>query len=412
MSESRDSRLFYGWVILFACVLISFVFGFFYNFGVFFKPLQSEFGWSRALTSTLSSVSTIVYCIAAVLVGWLTDKIGPKKVLVICAVLVGAGLALSGTANTLWQLYIFWAGMLAAGTGIIYSLPAATVQRWFVKRRGIVLGIYMSGIGLGTLILSLLCNYLIDAYGWRNAFQISGVIGFVILIIPAFLIYRTPEERGLKPYGAEETPAGQPPASSSAEYGLTTGEALRSKAFWTAWVIHTLASIPLLIVMVHIVPHCIDMGISKAAAAGALGLIAAIGIAGRLLMGAIADKTGFKFGVGISLALCSVMMLFLIPIRSVWMVYLFAIVYGIGYGGKSATLPGFVGYLMGTRALPVLIGVIATAWGVAGAIGPPLGGYVFDITHSYTVAFIVGAVCYAIASFLAFTVKQPEKLRL
>ena len=412
MNESNDSRFFYGWIILFGCVLISFVYGFFYNFGVFFKPLQAEFGWSRALTSTLSSVSTITYCIAAVLVGWLTDKVGPRTVLIICAVLVGAGLALSGLANSLWQLYICWAGMLAVGCGVIYALPAATVQRWFVKRRGIVLGIYMSGIGLGTLILSLLCNYLIAAYGWRNAFHISGAIGFVILFIPAFLIYRTPEERGFKPYGAKETPVGQSPASPSAEQGLTAKEALRSKAFWIVWGIHTLASIPLLIVMVHIVPHCIDMGISKAAAAGALGLIAGVGIAGRLLVGAIADKMGFKFCAGISLALCSVMMLFLIPIRSIWMIYLFAIVFGIGYGGKSATMPGLLGYLMGTRALPVLVGVVATAWGVAGTLGPPLGGYVFDITHSYTVAFIVGAVCYAIASFLAFTVKQPEKLRL
>ena len=412
MNRSNNPKFFYGWVILLSCVLISFAYGFFYNFGVFFRPLQAEFGWSRALTSTLSSVSTVTYCIAAVLVGWLTDKIGPKKVLIICAVLVGAGLALSGLARTLWQLYIFWAGMLAVGCGVIYSLPAATVQRWFVKRRGIVLGIYMSGIGLGTLILSLLCNYLISAYGWRNAFLISGVVGFAVLIIPAFFIYRTPEERGLKPYGAEETPAGQSPRSPSAEHGLTTREALKSKAFWTAWGIHTLASIPLLIVMVHIVPHCIDMGISKTAAAGALGLIAAVAIAGRLLMGAIADKIGFKFGVGVSLALCAAMMLFLIPIRSVGMVYLFAIVFGIGYGGKSATLPGLVGYLMGTRSLPVLIGVIATAWGVAGIIGPPLGGYVFDVTHSYTIAFIVGAVCYVIGSLLAFTVKQPGKLRL
>ncbi len=412
MGKANDPKFFYGWLVLLGCFLLSSNIGFFYNFGVFFKPLQDEFGWGRTLTSTLPAVSTVVYCIAAVVIGWLTDKIGTRKVIIGCSIFVGAGLALSSQAHTLWQMYLFWGGLLAIGTGVVYSLPAATVQRWFVKRRGFVLGIYMSGIGAGTLILSLLCTHLIIDYGWRITFLISGVIAFVVMFIPAFLIYRTPEEKGLKPYGVEASPvaeASKQAEPASTEVGWTLKEALKTRAMWTAWGIHVLASIPLLIVMVHIVPHCMDMGISQMAAAGALGIISAVAIGGRLFMGTMADKLGFNRCVGISLALCAAMMLFLIPIKSVWMIYLFAVIYGIGYGGKSATLPGLVGYLMGMKSLPVLIGVIATAWGVAGAIGPPIAGYIWDTTHSYTIAFAIGAGLYVIGSILGFTVKPPKK---
>ncbi len=412
MGKANDPKFFYGWLVLLGCFLISFNYGFFYSYGVFFAELQEEFGWGRALTSTLPAVSTVVYCIAAVVIGWLTDKIGPRRVIIGCSILVGVGLALSSQAHTLWQMYLFWGGLLAIGFGVAYSLPAATVQRWFVKRRGLVLGIYMSGIGAGTLILSLLCTHLIIAYGWRITFLISGVIAFVVMFIPAFLIYRTPEEKGLKPYGVEASPvaeASKQAEPASTEVGWTLKEALKTRAMWTAWGIHVLASIPLLIVMVHIVPHCMDMGISQMAAAGALGIISAVAIGGRLFMGAIADKIGFNRCVGISLALCAAMMLFLIPIKSVGMIYLFAVIYGIGYGGKSATLPGLVGHLMGMKSLPVLIGVLATAWGVAGAIGPPIAGYIWDTTHSYTIAFAIGAGLYVIGSILGFTVKPPKK---
>jgi MFS family permease len=154
------------------------------------------------------------------------------------------------------------------------------------------------------------------------------------------------------------------------------------------------------------------MGISKLVAAGAMGLMGGISAVGRLVVGGVCDKIGFKNGLIISLGLCCSMILYLILVRNVWMLYVFVVVFSVGYGGKAMALPGLVGDVFGTKSLGMIMGLLATAYGMGGFIGPLLGGWIFAQTHSYVMAFIAGAAFYIASIILSFLVKQEEDLQL
>ena len=407
VNEANKPQFFYGWVIVSACFLLSASLFALYIYAPFFKEIQAEFGWTRAMTSSVVSVTTFMYCLAGLIVGQLVDKCGARPIIVACAVLLGAGLALSSQVHSIQGLYLPFGIMVGLGLGASFTIPVATVQRWFVQKRGLALGIQTAGVGIGVLILTPFSAYLIATYGWRQALIIIGIIGFAIMLIAAIFIVRSPEEKGLEPYGATEAQAST--LSASPKGGWTAKEALRTKAFLRLWVISFLTSIPLLIVMVHIVPHAEDMGISKVIAAGALGLVGGFSIVGRLVGGTAADRMGFKQAAGLARVLCAIMMLFLVGVRSAWMIYLFAGLYGIGYGAVISATPGLVGHFFGTKSLPMLIAIMATGFGTAGLISPILGGYIFDKMHSYIVVFIIGAVLFAVAAVLVFTIKPPQR---
>ena len=410
MDNANKSKFFYGWVVVAACFLLCFSWGFFYSYGAFFKELTAEFGWSRAATSTVVSVNTIFYVIGSIIIGWLSDRYKLRWLVLGAAILYGAGLALCSQIPALWQLYILFGVMGGFALGSAYTPPTATVQRWFVKRRGLTLGIALAGIGIGTFIMTPVAARFISTYGWRTSYIFMGIIVFLVLAIAAFFIVRHPEDKGLKPYGAITESVSESSAPSSAERNWTAREALRTKPFWMAWLMWLFFSIPILLVMTHIIPHAEDIGISKVAAAGALGLIGGVSIIGRLMGGVLADRIGFNRVVGFGCLLCGVMVAFLIGVKSVWMLYLFVVIYGLGYGAKAAMGGGLIGHLFGTKSLPTILGFVITSWAVAGIIAPPVAGYIFDKTGSYNIAFIIGAVSFAIAGTLALTVKPPQKI--
>lgn len=413
MPDQKDKPgLFYGWIILLSCILITSSYAFVHNYGVFFSELETSFGWTRTLTSSVISVSYIFYAIGSIIIGRLMDKYSLKAIVAIAGTFLGAGLILCSQIQALWQLYLFFGVMVGLGISASTTVAGSTIQRWFVKRRGLVLGLQMAGMGIGGLILAPLSGHLIDLYGWRTTFIILGIAGFVIMLIASRFIVRTPAEKGLQPYGAEgSTTAKQANSTPFPDKKWTMKQALKTRSAWMAWSIHFFASVAFLMIVVHIVPHAEDMGLPTTTAAGALGLILGFSIAGRILGGHLADKIGFSKIVGISVTLGAFMMLFLVGIRDAWMLYLFVALFGIAYGGKGATIGGMMGQLFGVESLPPLMALLTTARAAAAIVGPLLGGYIFDSTGSYTTAFIIGAACYAVAAILAFTVKPPPEKR-
>lgn len=410
IDQKNKPGLFYGWIVLLSCILVTSSYAFVNNYGVFFSELETSFGWTRTLTSSVISVAYIFYAIGSIIVGKLMDKHSLKAILAIVGAFLGAGLALCSQIQALWQLYLFFGVMVGLGISASTTVAGATVQRWFVKKRGLVLGLQSAGMGIGGLILAPLSGHLIALYGWRPTFIILGIVGFVVMLIASRFIVRTPAEKGLMPYGAEES--SQAKRANSAPFPdrkWTMKQALRTKAAWMAWSIHFFASVAFLMIVVHIVPHAKDMGIPTTTAAGALGLIMGFSIAGKILGGHFADKIGFSKIIGISTTLSAFTMLFLIGIRDVWMLYLFVALFGMAYGGKGATIGGMMGQLFGVESLPPLMALLTTARAAGAIVGPMLGGYIFDSTGSYTIAFIIGAACYAITAILAFTVKPPPE---
>jgi len=339
VSQTDKPRFFYGWVVVGCCFLASCSYGIFYTFGVFFKPLQAEFGWSATLTSSIQSFHVVMAIVSTLLVGWATDRFGPRLTLACTGTLIGIGISLCSQVGELWHFYLFY-GIASLGLGASWVLPMATVQRWFVKQRGLTLGIVAAGIGSSVVVYAPTANSLILTYGWRLTYLILGVGTWVLLMVAAGLIATSPEKKGLKPLGIEEVGAESTDATASSHSELwragewSLGEALRTKYFWLLIAIYFCAMMPIQMVIVHIVPFAITIGIDETAAAGALALIGGLSIAGRIGMGTVAQRTGFRRALVICASLCAAVVLWLLGVQSLWMIYLFAIIYGFCYGGK------------------------------------------------------------------------------
>jgi len=418
VGKGEKHSLFYGWVVVVVCFLCAFSYGLFYTIGVFFKPLQTEFGWSYTLTSSIHSLHITAFILSTVLVGWSTDKFGPRLTILWGGTLIALGMGLCSQVNTIGQFFLFY-GLASLGAGIELSLPTATVQRWFIKRRGLALGITLAGVGAGTVVYAPISNYLILAQGWRMSYVIMAIATWGILMIAATLIRKSPEEKGLKPYGADEVVAqsdtteakeGKPKLWQAQE--CTFGEALKTKTFWLLSIMYFCAILPIYMVMVHIVPAAINFGIDKSAAAGALALVGGISIAGRIIMGTSAEKLGWERGLIIGCGMCGVMFLWLLGVKGLLMLYIFAIIYGFFYGGNVPLFPGLIGFYFPGKSLATIIGAAHAFALIGGAIGPLIGGIVIDQTGSYANAFIIGAAFWAIAAALAFLVRWRQKLAL
>ncbi len=409
LNAGGQPKIFYGWIVVACCCLLGTSTAIMMSYGIYFKELSSEFGWSRTLTSSVISLMNVVYSCSAVLVGATADKYNSRWVVWVCAVLLGSGLYLCSLVQTLAQLLLFYGVIVAIGMGVCYSLPMAVVQKWFIKKRGLALGISMCGIGLGTLVAGVLVGYLVSAYGWRASFVMQGVLFFIIFFVVGLFIVKEPKDKGLQPYGAGEiTTDNSINLISGREWSLK--EVLANRSFWMIYGVHFFPSLSFTIVSVHVVPYAEDMGISKLAAAGALGLIGGISVVGRLGIGFICDKIGFRNGIIFSLVSCAIMFLYLIEVKNVWMLYVFVIFYALGYGGKASALPGLVGDVFGIKSLGMVMGLIATAFGTSSAIGAPLGGWVFDHMHSYRLAFLFGAVSYVLGVICTFMVRPATGL--
>lgn len=395
--------LFYGWIVVASCCLLGMSAAVLLTYGIYVKELLAEFGWGRAVTSSVASVANLVYGIAAVYAGMFADRYNPRKLVWICAVMLGSGLCLCGLVQSLWQLYFFYGVVAALGAACCYSLPSAIVQKWFIKKRGLALGISMGGIGLGTLAISALVGFLVPVLGWRTAFFAEGGLLFVLLVTAAFFIVGDPEQKGLLPYGAKICVVKK---TTNPEKEWLMKKIIIRKSFLMCYGINFFTNISLMIVYVHVVPYAEDMGISKLAAASAMGLMGGINAGGRLVLGGVCDRIGFKNGLIISIGLCCSMILYLILVRNIWMLYIFVIIFSLGYGGKAMALPGLVGDIYGTRSLGMIMGLMATGYGIGGFIGPVLAGWIFDQMHSYVMAFITGAFFYVISIILSFLVKR------
>lgn len=412
----RPKGFFYGWIIAAACFICCASYAPFYCFGIFFNSLQAEFGWSRALTSSVHSLHLIVWGLSSIFMGWLTDRYGPRLAIMVGAWAMGIGLTLCSQIRSIEQLYFLYL-MASIGPGLVYSVSAATVQRWFVKKRGLVLGLVISGTNVGNFVMAPVTSFLISAYGWRSSYIILGLIFFVLLSLAAMVIVSSPEGKGLKPYGLEEgspaspgpDPSGVKDASNRPSEQFPARYVLRTRAFLGICAIFAFVSLSVHLVVVHTVPFATDIGVSRGMAAAAFGFMNVCAVAGRLFFPTLADRIGWTKAFVICAGGATLTMLWLMVTRNEWMVWVFAIAYGLTWGGKSPLVFGMVGQFFGMASLAVLIGIVNAVGQITGGVsGPILGGFIFDSTGSYRIAFLTGAVFWAGAAALAMAMRPPQ----
>ena len=410
-----QSTFFYGWVIVALCTIsLAVQAGIVYSFGIFFKPLAADFGLSRAATSGVYSLNMISNGVFAILTGWLTDRFGPAKIAVLCSFAIGLGLVLTSQVNALWQLYLTYGLIVGIGLSGGFSIGTGTTARWFVKRRGLALGIVSSGVGLGTLTILPIAERLIAAFGWSTAYFILGIAALVVLIPSALLLRRDPEAMGCRAYGVEilllesDTDHKDRTRHTSSEAGITLLTAARTRPLWVLISIYFLFSISLQMIMVHLVNYATDIGIATLVAATLLSVVGISSIAGRLIMGAASDRIGSNNALLICCVVLVTSLLWLIFARELWMFYLFAIVFGFAYGGEVPQIPALISQFFGLRAVAALVGTVFLGMAIGGSLGSWIGGQVFDVTHSYQIAFVIAAIAGLFAVVITLILKKVK----
>jgi MFS family permease len=404
MMEQKTSKVPYGYIIVLACFLIQGIgIGSFIAYGVFFKPLLTEFGWSRATISGASSMAFLLMGLLGILAGNLNDKFGPRIIMVVTGVLFGSAYLLLSKLNSVWQLYLFYGLVGGIGLSSVDVIALTTIARWFVWRRGMMTGIVKVGTGAGQLVMPLLAGIFIVDYGWRCAAVFVGIVVLVIVTGSGLLLRRDPGQMGQLPDGGREPPRGQQDLS---EIGLSLQEALRSRTFWMVCLVGLLAGYCFLTIMVHIVPHASDIGMEPIKAAGVLSTIGGVSMLGRLSTGLAIDRIGNKKSLIICFILLILSFLWLQVAKEMWMLYLFAVIYGVTHGAFFTVISPIVARLFGIRSHGVLFGIVAFSVTVGGAIGPVLAGHIFDITRSYHLVFLI-LTGVSIASLLLSLFLKP-----
>lgn len=396
--------MFRGWIVVAGAFIVMMTgFGVTYSFGTFFDALQQEFGALRGSVSLVFAISGFLYFVLGIVSGPLADRFGPRPVTLFGMVLVAAGIYLAGRATVLWQLYLAYGVGIGVGVGFAYVPAVAAVQRWFIRRRGTASGIAVAGIGVGTLIGPPIAAWAIEAFGWRGAYTALAIGALILGVTGCLLIEGAPARRGLRPDG-ETGPARSAHAVAP---GSTLGEALRDRRFWWLYAATFTGCLGLFIPFVHLVPYALDHGIERGIAVWLIGLIGVGSTVGRFFLGGMADRMGRRQAFSLMfIGMAGSMVLWFFGTGPV-MLGLFALVFGLAYGGFVALAPALIADYFGARDISSIIGWLYSSVAVGTLAGPSLAGVAYDISGSYAWPIILSGVCSGVAAAMVFRLPEP-----
>ncbi|MBN1192028.1 MAG: MFS transporter [Dehalococcoidales bacterium] len=400
--EDKKALLFYGYVIVAAAfVIILMSYGVRTSFGVFFKPIITEFEWSRGLTSGAVTLSMLLQGLWGIVMGRVNDRIGSRWVATLCCLLLGTGLLLMSLTHSPWHLYLFYGVIVGLGMGGIFVALVSTVARWFQHKRGLMTGVVMAGIGTGTLIFAPLCNWLISTMGWKSSCLALG--GFILVTgtLTAQLLRREPA--GIIPADANNDPTSGPKKGTAT--GLALKQAIATSQFWIMLIVFACLGYCTFTITVHLVPHITDLEISAAIAASVLAVTGGVQSLGGIVLGLVADRIHSKKVLAISLVLITGPLFWLVSIASVPAFFLFAVLHSFGIGGGTAMESTLVAEIFGLKSHGVILGCISFGFTVGAAVGPFITGYLFDLTGSYQTGFLVCAATGIIGLMLTFLLR-------
>ncbi len=389
-------------------LLMNIALGSLYAWSVFVAPLEKEFGWKRADTSTVFTIAVVVFALTFIVAGRLQDKLGPFWVSLTGAILVSLGFFLCSYTSSLVYLFICFGVIGGLGNGFGYATPIPVMAKWFPDKRGLAVGLAVGGYGAGSAIFGpLAASYLIPTFGWRTTFQVLGVIFFVMTVIGSFLLKNPPA--GYRPAGW--TPASTSKAAAST-YDFSPGEMLRTPTFYFMWIAYAFGCAAGLMVISQLVPFAKSVGIPSITLASLGLVVGAVGNAsGRILSGWMSDHLGrinvLRLMIGISMVAMPI--LYQVGGNVVLLFVMLFIVYWC-YGTQLSVNASTTADFWGTKNVGINYGLLFTAWGVAGLLGGRIGGLLFDKYHNYQMAFYTAAVLAAIALISEFMARRPQHL--
>ena len=412
---------FYGWVVV-AVTFVTMAIGVNARtaFSLFFPPIISEFGWERGVTAGAFSFGFVVSGAVSPLIGRLMDRAGPRAVMELGVALMGGGLLLAPLTTQPWHLYLTIGVMVGAGSVCLgYSGQSLFLPNWFIRRRGLAMGIAFAGVGIGSVTLLPWVQHMIEATGWRTACTAMGLLVLIALAPINLLLRKRPEDIGLEPDGDDAPSATSPTPVSNIVDAVWAGtdwtlrRALRTARFWWIALGYFCGLYIWYAVQVHQTKFLLDIGFSANVGVWALGVVSLLGIPGQILLGHVSDRVGREWiwtASCLGFAICFACLIALKYAPTLPLVYLMVFTQGaLGYG-LTSIMGAVVLEIFQGRHYGSIFGTIMLVALAGGAAGPWITGALHDLTGSYTLAFAIG-IAVSLLSAIAIWRAGPRKIR-
>lgn len=392
------------WWRLFGAILMTLALGTLYAWSVFVAPLEREFGWKRAQTSTVFTLAAVMFAASLLLSGRLQDRFGPFWISVTGSILITLSFFLFSSTSNLYLLYFFYGVLGGVGTGFAYGTVVPVMAKWFPDKTGLAIGLALAGFGSGSAVFGSFANLvLFPRFGWRASCIILSGIFLAMTMTAAFLLKNPPANR----LQTSKTPVF---STATARHQFTPSEVMRTPAFYLLWLGFGFGSTAGLMVISQLIPFANSQGISNAALA-TLGLVVgAFGnVSGRVLSGWLSDIMGRLNTMRAVLAISCVAMPALYWVGA-HLTALYVLIYFVyfSYGAQASVIPSTVADFWGPRNAGANYGALFTAWGFSGILGPTIGGVLFDRFRNYGVAFYTAAALALVGLFCVLIARRPE----
>ena len=416
--DLMTERFFYGWVVLAAAfVIITMSIGTLFTLGVFLTPIEDSMGWSRSGIGAIGFFNWIVMGAGGVLSGFVSDRVGTRRVVLAGAGLLGLGLTLSSHVQQVWHFYVTFGLLVGAGVSAFYVPLTVLAIKWFEGRRGMAAAVVSAGNGLGILALAPLSRWLINEFDWRVAFTVLGTLAWVVVMPCALLLRQPVTASSSSTAGAQKWPPHSPsggPPSSGPPHSPGGGPPSAPWATWAFWAIaltHFCCCAAHSGPLFHLVSHAMDQGVARMTAAGMLGASGLTSICGRIGAGIVADRVGAKRTLLAALTLQAVLIFLYLFASGAGALYAVSLVFGVAYGGAMPLYALVTRDCFGERVLGTAYGAVFFISCIGMGLGSYAGGAIYDLLGSYDWLFLGSFAIGAMAVVLGVTLRPPAAVR-
>ena len=391
-----SGKIHYGWVIIGILAVVRIVANAIgMAAGIMVAPLNDpngDFGWSMGTIGAGLATFFLVGAIFSPIAGWLADRYGVRNTMLSCAFLFAGSMVLLGFVTALWQFFLVFGVLLAAAEAIAMVPMISAINGWFKRRLGLAVGILWAAGGIGSAALAPIVGYLLENVGWERTFWYIGVAGggLILVLVPFFR--NRPLDMGIKPYGTLEDDDPEVGWSKPVEMlrlKVFNQSLRKTKEFWNLPLIHCLGCSGHAIILIYSIPIAVNQGISLTAAALILSLIQVFSIISRFITPIVTERVGGKPAMTAALAAQGLTVLLLIWAQEPWVFYLFAVLFGLGFGGEMSAYPVVNRQYFGNGPLGTFYGIEMMGALVGHAIATALAGFVIVATDSFTPILIL-----------------------
>lgn len=381
--------------------------GAWYSFGVFLNPLLKEFNWTRAQITGSTIIFHLCHGTLSIILGRLVDKHGPRIIIPVFGSLMGLGYIFVSQTQTLLHLYLAYGVLTGIGSAVIYVPFVTVVSRWFNRHQGLVLGLLISATATG-MVVQPIAELLISAYGWRNSYIALGIFLSIVMIVSGIILKLPPEDDIA---GSDQITAvnNENFTKLPSTQKLPFFSILNNSSSWKLFFTYIAGAFCTLMIASHIVLHGIDLRIPPNRAVYLLTLMGVSSILGKIMIGMFSDRLGRRKFIIIMMLLMGASLMFLPLARDISSLYILIIIFGFAVGGYVPLIPAIIGDLFGPVNVGSVLGLCILGASIGASLGPVMAGYIFDVSGSYNIAFLIGSGLALTASIAAFMLKTtPE----